>query len=441
MLNYLSKKERGQVLVLFALGLVVLLGFTALAVDGAMVYSDRRFDQSAADSAAMSGAAAAGQYLSTHPFSCADTTFKSNTISNAQSAASVNAFPALPDQTSNTSTWTFGVSFDCNSTDNYLDVHVKISSETKTSFAHLFYGGHLINNVESTVRVLDSQPYAAGNAIVALDSKCTKDGVDWKGGGNGNTVIHEGSIFSNSCMNKSGGAGDINVSGTGGKTYGSFYQNGYSCTGHCDNPPFSPAAAPTGGPINVPELLASIPQVNCDNVADHVSVGHSLYLKDNVGPGRYNGGTGDIYLTQPGLYCIYGDITLSGGHNVLHGENVTLYFVNGGIKNTGNADLDLTAPIKGVGDTGLDAGIVGMVILMAPNNSSTLVLLGNDTSDIVGTVMAPYGEVQIGGSSNSTAYHSQIIGFNVLFNGTGTVEVYYDDSKLYHNPAVMTQYK
>jgi len=45
--------ERGQVLVLLVLALVGLLGFTALAIDGGMVYSDRRTAQNAADASAL----------------------------------------------------------------------------------------------------------------------------------------------------------------------------------------------------------------------------------------------------------------------------------------------------------------------------------------------------------------------------------------------------
>ena len=47
--------ERGQAIVLVALGFVVLLGFAALAVDGSMVYADRRFAQNAADAASLAG--------------------------------------------------------------------------------------------------------------------------------------------------------------------------------------------------------------------------------------------------------------------------------------------------------------------------------------------------------------------------------------------------
>jgi len=48
--------ERGQTLVQVALMLVVLLGFAALAIDGGLVYAERRHMQNAADAGALAGA-------------------------------------------------------------------------------------------------------------------------------------------------------------------------------------------------------------------------------------------------------------------------------------------------------------------------------------------------------------------------------------------------
>src|SRR6185369_2205727 len=49
-------RERGHILPLFALFVVVLLGFAALAVDVSGVYAARRFYKSTADAAALAGA-------------------------------------------------------------------------------------------------------------------------------------------------------------------------------------------------------------------------------------------------------------------------------------------------------------------------------------------------------------------------------------------------
>src|SRR5574340_532241 len=47
--------EKGQIVVLLVLVLLGLLGFTALAIDGGMIYADRRYMQSSADAASLAG--------------------------------------------------------------------------------------------------------------------------------------------------------------------------------------------------------------------------------------------------------------------------------------------------------------------------------------------------------------------------------------------------
>jgi len=58
MLDETSKRERGQILVLFALGLTAFVFVLALVLDGGRVYAERRRTQNAADAAALAGAAA-----------------------------------------------------------------------------------------------------------------------------------------------------------------------------------------------------------------------------------------------------------------------------------------------------------------------------------------------------------------------------------------------
>ena len=50
-------------IVFLVLGLVVFLGFVALAIDGGMALADRRDAQNATDASALAGAAAAAQQL------------------------------------------------------------------------------------------------------------------------------------------------------------------------------------------------------------------------------------------------------------------------------------------------------------------------------------------------------------------------------------------
>jgi len=64
MVKRMSKHtESGQALVLLVLGLVGLLGFTAVAIDGGQMYSQQRRAQNTADNAALAAALRATQGL------------------------------------------------------------------------------------------------------------------------------------------------------------------------------------------------------------------------------------------------------------------------------------------------------------------------------------------------------------------------------------------
>ena len=52
------KSEKGQALILVTFGIIVLIGFTALAIDGGRAFEEKRHAQNAADTAALAGALA-----------------------------------------------------------------------------------------------------------------------------------------------------------------------------------------------------------------------------------------------------------------------------------------------------------------------------------------------------------------------------------------------
>ncbi len=83
--------EKGQALVLVTLALVGLFGFAALAIDGGMVYADRRYTQNASDASSLAGAAAAAvsienSAMSFQQWNCGDARMY-NAIQAAEDAA------------------------------------------------------------------------------------------------------------------------------------------------------------------------------------------------------------------------------------------------------------------------------------------------------------------------------------------------------------------
>ena len=90
-----GRQLSGQILLLATISLVVLLGFTALAVDVGLLYSTRRRMQTAADAAAIAGATALrdGQNYTT----AADAVTSFNGFTNSQNNVTVSVSePTLP---------------------------------------------------------------------------------------------------------------------------------------------------------------------------------------------------------------------------------------------------------------------------------------------------------------------------------------------------------
>src|SRR3990172_12214586 len=135
--------EKGQILVLLVLVLIGLLGFTALAVDGGMIYADRRFTQSAADASSLAGAGAAADRaqadgIEVENWNCSSlANSMTAAVNTAVSQASTNDYTVYQKGTPNATEDNY-VEVVCNSVDKYLDVIVVLSKNTTTSFVHLF---------------------------------------------------------------------------------------------------------------------------------------------------------------------------------------------------------------------------------------------------------------------------------------------------------------
>jgi uncharacterized membrane protein len=159
-----NEDERGQVFVILMVGVVALLGFAALAIDGGMYYSDRRYDQDVADSSALAGAGEAAREMVANElnysvFDCASSdphvlagiaAVEAAAIAEAQSRALANNFTILGDLSTQHGVTTNCV-VDTSSTypKKYIEVHVMITTTVSSSFLHLFFGGQLQNTVEA----------------------------------------------------------------------------------------------------------------------------------------------------------------------------------------------------------------------------------------------------------------------------------------------------
>jgi len=169
--------------------------------------------------------------------------------------------------------------------------------------------------------------------------------------------------------------------------------------------------------------LYQIPPPDCDSL-DSKGAGGPGTLE----PGIYSGIqlTGNTTMTlQPGLYCLDGDFTANNG--TVTGNGVTLYFRSGVFSIGGNVDITLTAPTAKN-----PPAVKGLLIYLAKGNTGSIDLRGNATSFYQGTVYAPDGIANVGGTSSTLAsLRSQILAKEVRFHGTTVMTLEYEEDENY----------
>ncbi len=426
-----KRGEEGQVAVFLALVLVGLMGFAALALDGGMLFSDRRHAQNAADSASLAGASAAAYYMSSHAvnynaFICGTggTVFTEVTAEmEAINRAASNDYVIDADISDN-----HGVDVVCNITDmvsyedKHIDVITKITRDTQSNFAHLVYDGPLRNEVEAVARVYPPMPLAFGKAIISLNqAACSgnKYGVIFSG--SSNTTVTGGGVWSNGCLTGNGTSFSVTVNDGGVGFAG-------ASTGTLTN--ISPV--PLYIPSVIPEFSTIVGEPDCSSLSNR-TVPHSGPA--TIQPGIYDEikWTGGALTFNPGLYCVTGSkgIQITGGS--VSGDGVTIFVTNAGISITGNVSpVDLRAPEESPDPS---PAIPGILIYMANGNTDTISMTGNSTSFYLGTVYAPDGDLYFSGSSGTEpTFNTQLIGNNVEVSGGATIDINFNDEENFEKP-------
>jgi hypothetical protein len=437
--------ERGQALVLLVMAIVGLLGFTALAIDGGMVYSDRRIAQNAADAAALAGTGKAGNIFRGQTYSewsCPKTEAETAAVLSAQS----NDFAITPVTDVSSPTETNGVTAYCNDAGHYLDVHVKISHQTQTAFAHFVFNGDLENTVDAVARVYAQMPAGGFNAILAEDDECDKDPIE--GGleivGSSQINVDGGSIHSNCDLTIQGSPTNMDVNVTNG---GEVHFNGDNGDYKHNNVDVSPPAYDSGE-----NTYVNIDPPPCDAVPNYGTNVQGTISETVIGPGVYNNidvtGKDDKLKLQSGLYCIEGSFKATGG--IITGTEVTLYFPStaGDFDTEGNAIVKLSSPQPPGCEDPPDPNnpsipgpcfpaIGGMLIYYEPggDNKHIVQLGGTSGSYYAGMVYAPNSTVKLNGTTNmedneTIDYGISIVAFHVFVNGTTDINITYDAEKM-----------
>ena len=402
--NHIS--EKGQAIVYLVIGLVVFLGFVAMAIDGGMALADRRHVQNAADAGSLAGGGMAARALeisdvTNDNWNCSDSYMATaltiaETTAESRTVENITLDPTLGDE--------LLIDAHCNSNPQYLELTVDVIATTPSNFLQLIFPDALQNNVNAVSRVYPRQPLAYGNAIVALNPATECIGMGKTGAGftgDSSVNVNGGGIFSNGCLQGAGSAGNVTVNDAG-ISWVSEYDPG--------NKNFIPTPV---GPVNpIPTTAYNVQSPDCT--------------------GRWFTDFPVHANITPGLYCFHGGLDFKNGP--YNGTGITIY-TEGGVTINGNQVVNLSA------ENAPSPAIPGVLFYLPPTNHNVVKLNGTSNVTLTGTILAPGADIDISGTTDIHSFYSQIIGWNVKVSGTALLIVDYEAGKNGNLPTFMELYK
>ncbi|HEX9675184.1 MAG TPA: Tad domain-containing protein [Anaerolineales bacterium] len=431
-MNDNRRTESGQVLIILVFALVGIIGFTALAVDGGMLYSERRRAQNAADTGALAAALAMTQSQNLHVAAL------NRTGGNGYDTTWGACDPAGYDCTLGTGTsWTVEVSNPPRTGDFAGDaeyIRVVVSSEVEGAFAHLLFDGGLRTTVQAVSHVWPGQNIVPGYALYGA----TK--FDCKGlwfSGTGDTNITGGSVFSNSDADSASCQSGVQ-DGSGAITVGPPPENIQVVGGFDDGGSgvVSPLPVVEGAPQ---DRMRPIPTPDCSGLPDYGKVIVTAGASATLQPGRYESinfnANADVTM-DPGMYCIYGSKGFTGTGGSISGSGVMIYLQDGPFGLGGNTLVALAAEANsGVLVDPSQNDWKGMLIYVDPSNSNEVKITGNSGSTYTGTIYAINSDCTVNGTGDSIGLlSSQIVCDTIKITGTALVNIDYAEDEAYSLP-------
>ncbi len=446
-----KRSEKGQALVIIALAAVGLFAFTALAVDGGMVFSDRRHAQNAADTSVLAAALAKTRG---RPY-----------VNAGINRASSNGYATDADSTveinlcSDTGITCEGLPVGADPSEY---IRVKITSIVRMTFARIVGRQTVTNVVTAVARAKEGgfPPLFEGSALVAL---APNGSPTIRNQGNINLDIIDSGIFDNStdgCALTIGGNSTLNVD-TGYTTATNGAANPPCMSGYPQGNITDTSLHQSGSPIPYPpDLDIPIPNITCPGgpgIRDDIN--HKVY-PGNFGSENFTHGS---YTFMPGSYCFNGGISIGGtaevtanfvdilitsgdlsvtstlkcdyilvhisggsggitvnGHSNVVCTNATFIASTGSISLEGTGSNTFTAPF----DSGPHQEYAHLLIYMPYGNNSPLKITGNSGTEMTGSIIGVSAPVTLSGNS-AFELHSSITGYTIEIVGGPAATINY----------------
>jgi Flp pilus assembly protein TadG len=393
-------EERGNILILAALSMTMLLSFMAMAIDVGNLYYTQRKLQTLADAAAMAGALEIDTCAGTKNCDVMKTAAKSALTENGSPAATVvyDSASASPSGTGlllivNNGPLALGGS-DPNAGSQYY-VEAVVAKQVPTYFAKIF--GKSTTTISARAEAGKAAPSGPCFDIVG-DSGQTltlNSGAKITDAAGSTCGINVNSNGTPAVMENSGAT--VNV--------GSYTVNGtVTNNGATTNP------APTSGStVADPYASLTAPSKGTTQSSGNLSISGTKELSAGYYSGglNFNGGTYTVTL-DPGVYYMDGNVMVGTGVT-LSGTGVTIYMASGQLNVNSGAIVNLTAPSSG--------STAGLVIWQAKSDTNEMILDAGSNSSWGGSVYVPGGQLTLNSNSGASSY-GMIVAKSAMVNAT-----------------------
>jgi len=476
----LRTRERGQILVVFAGGLVLVLAIAALVIDIGFTFMIRRAEQNAADP----GAIAAARYIRTGPGLTAEPTkMREAACFYAEqngffSGAGGNVGACTPANDPNGTVLAVNYPPSVGAGEFAGDpgkVEV-VLARTQQTFLAGIVGIFNIGVASSAVAAFDNGD-SNTSSLIALDpnNDCSSGKTHGGGGVNIHPVIPGtlgGYVHVNSTCNQgppdticgTNGQGGLDLTGNGNLTAPHTYVSG-TCKASGNG---ALIGTLTEGAVQIGDPLLELPppSFGMPNPGAECGVGSGTFTTPtgagaggckfnsagtiNLQPGVYYGGwsiNNNVTLVlAPGIYVMAGGgVKLNAGGSITSVQGgtggpapVMVFNTDNPATHTGQATLDFTAQstlkLHAI-DSGPYQGILVWNDGKGSNPTAPVTLGGQTTLDLTGTIYSPKGLVTLeGGSGVGSSASVQVIAWQFDVGGTSTLDMPYDPTQLYQFP-------
>jgi len=410
----------GNVCVLVAFCLTVVVGVAAIAIDGGLLMDDVQKVHAAADASAMAGAVQlfknwqgqGGLDLDQSARNAALALAATNGFTNDGTDSVIT--PNAVDQSGKPlhGIWCPPISGDHVGVPGYIEVVIEYNQ--KRNFSKL-YGS---DRIPVRARAVAEGGWRSGKAGILILDPTASGSLNVVGNGTMN-VVGAPLIVDSSATDAvtTSGGGHITVSA--GQEVDITGKPGYSGSGTITGTIVS-GVPPT------PDPLAYLPEPSAGGAANYGKVNVSGNRVETVSPGVFHNGISvsgqGSLIMNPGVYYMNG-----GGFSFTGQGNLTATGVM--IVNLPKSNSD-KININGTGAIRMSPMLLGLYrgisLWQLRSSTNEIAITGNGNSQITGTFYAAHGTLNVGGNGGQDVLGSQYISYDMKVNGGGTFNVNWD---------------